>query len=91
MADPVAPEGKLNLAAVSALHAQFKERSGRDVTIDLGKVTSFGALCLQVCLAAARDAKASGASFEIVNIPDNVTAQIESMGFTPETLAEGAA
>ena len=49
-----------------------------------------GALCLQVCVAAARQALATNHSFIVVNTPDAVLAQINAMGLTPETIAEGA-
>ena len=90
MGDPVAPTGKLDLAAVTELHQHFNDCSGQDVVLDLGNVTAMGALCLQLCLAAARDALKAGKSFEVVNVPDVVAAQIESMGFTATSLAEGA-
>lgn len=90
MSDRLAPEGKLDLSTVSELYAQLKERSGQDVILDLGQVTALGALCLQLFLAAAREARATGMSFEVVNVPDAVSTQIESMGFTAASLAEGA-
>ncbi|KIN65029.1 hypothetical protein Z946_3926 [Sulfitobacter noctilucicola] len=85
----MSPSGKLDVTAVSSLHADFVAHSGKDIVLDLGAVTQFGALCLQTCLAAAQAAKRSETTFEIVNATDPVLAQIGAMGFTPETLAEG--
>lgn len=89
MAEPVAPRGKLDLAAVDDLYQALNERRTQDVVLDLGAVTLLGALCLQVCLATAKTVRAAGNTFSIVNVPDTVIAQMAAMGFTPETLAEG--
>lgn len=91
MADPVAPSGKLDLTAATALQREFTERSGQDVLLDFEQVTSLGALCLQLCIAAAREARSAGNSFEIINVTEPVAVHMESMGFTAASLAEGAA
>ncbi|NNK17171.1 MAG: STAS domain-containing protein [Sulfitobacter sp.] len=90
MTDPVMPEGKLDLTAASALHDQLQSVADHDVIVNFEKVTMIGALCLQVFIAAARGAKAANRSFQIINAPDAVLAQLKSMGFTPESLAEGS-
>ena len=90
MTDPLKPEGKLDLTAVSDFHDQVRAIAERDVTVDLEKVTLIGALCLQVCIAAARSAKAANTKFQIINATDTVLAQMKSMGFTPESLTEAA-
>ncbi|MEW9922072.1 STAS domain-containing protein [Marimonas sp. MJW-29] len=91
MADPVVLEGKLDLATVSALHATLGARLDDDITLDFAKVTQIGALCLQVCLAAARAARAAGKVVSVINLPDPVATQLACMGFDAERLAEGAA
>ncbi|MFK7835800.1 MAG: STAS domain-containing protein [Sulfitobacter sp.] len=89
MTEPLTPEGKLDLSAIPALHQALLSQLGQDIVLDLGHVTQMGALCLQTCLAAAKDTRAAGQSFEIVNVPEVVEAQICSMGLTIEKLAEG--
>ena len=89
MGEPLMPEGKLDVTAVTGFHAQLVERLGQDIVIDFEKVTQLGALCMQVCLAAAREAQAAQISFDIINVTDPVLIQLSSMGFTPETLSEG--
>ena len=89
MAELLAPEGKLDVTAVTALYAQLVARQGCDIVLDFESVTQIGALCMQTCLAAARSARLAQNSFEIVNVIDPVLNQLSSMGFTPETLAEG--
>ena len=89
MGDAVAPSGKLDVSAASDLHAAFVAQPAGDVVLDLSGVAQLGALCLQVCVAAAKTLQAQGHRLEVVNTPDSILAQMQSMGFTPETLAEG--
>jgi len=89
MAEPLAPKGKLDLTAASDLHAAFVAHPEGDVVLDLSAVAHMGALCLQVCVAAARTLQAQGNTLQIINTPDAVTAQMHAMGLNPETLAEG--
>ena len=91
MAEPLAPEGKLDLAAVNDLHMSFVGCAGQDIILDLQNVTHVGALCAQACIAAARSAKQSGNAFQVVNTSDTVLNQLGCMGLTPETIAEGLA
>lgn len=90
MSDPLSPKGKLDLSAVASFHADLTARAGQDTVLDLSGVTQFGALCLQACIAAAKEAASAGVKFDIINVPEHVAAQIAAMGFTPETLAKGA-
>lgn len=89
MAEPLMPEGKLDVTAVKTLHAELVSRLGQDIVIDFEKVTQIGALCAQTCLAAAREAQSAQTCFDIINVSDPVLVQLASMGFTPETLTEG--
>ncbi len=89
MADVLSPKGKLDLTAASDLHAAFVAHPGGDMVLDLAEVSQIGALCLQVCVSAARTLHEQGHQLDIVNTPDSVLAQMGAMGLTPETLAEG--
>ena len=61
----------------------------RDITLDLSKVTYFGALCLQVVIAAATAVRAAGHNVSLVNASDRVVEQLRVMGQSPESIAEG--
>jgi chemotaxis protein CheX len=89
MSEPLTLTGKLDVTAAAAFHAELTARAGQDIVLDCEKVTQIGALCLQTCLAAAREARAKQTRFDIINVSDPVLVQLTSMGFTPETLAEG--
>lgn len=84
----IAPEGKLDLSTVGALHKALSGAQGDRVTLDLSRVTHFGALALQTVHAAALATQARGASFGILNASDRVLAQMSAMGMTPETITE---
>ena len=89
MAERYAPQGKLDVAAVSDLHSWLVASKGQDIVLDLKDVSLFGALCLQCCLVGARSAHAAGHSFEIIGASNAVLSQLSGMGFSPETLSEG--
>ena len=89
MSETLALTGKLDVTAAAAFHAELTARKGQDIVLDCEKVTLFGALCVQSCLAAAREARQQQTRFDIINVCDPVLVQLTSMGFTPETLAEG--
>lgn len=88
MTEQLSPSGKLDLSAVAGFHSELVALSGNDIQLDLGDVSLFGALCVQACVAAARDARENGCRFEVLNASDAVLLQLSAMGFTPETLAE---
>ncbi|MEP5729677.1 MAG: STAS domain-containing protein [Sulfitobacter sp.] len=90
MADPLSPEGKLDISTVPNLHQSLIAQAGQDIVIDLAAVTQVGGLCLQTFLAAAKDAKKSGNTFALINASDVVATQLGSMGYSPETLTENA-
>lgn len=89
MAEVLELSGKLDVSAAAALQADLIALEGKDAVLDFTAVTQMGALCLQICLAAARAAQAAQSSFALANVPDPVLSQLTAMGFTPETLAEG--
>ena len=89
MVEGICLRGKLDMNAAADLHGQLLVAAERDVRVDLGDVTLFGALAVQTCLAAARTAARNGRSFKIINTPDPVHEQLTHMGLTPEMLSEG--
>lgn len=88
MSEVFAPTGKLDLAAVSEFHAALLERRGQDTRVDMSGVSHIGALCLQCLIAAAIDAVASGARFQLADVPDHVQAQLANLGFSANSLLE---
>jgi anti-anti-sigma regulatory factor len=91
MTDVLSPKGKLDLTAAADLHAAFMAQPDGDVVLDLGGVALMGALCLQVCISAARTLGAQGHAVRVINTPDHVAAQMAAMGMTPDTLGGHAA
>ena len=90
MADDMMLAGKLDLAAVSKLHSDLIAAEG-DLSVNMQDVTQIGALCLQTFIAAARDAAEKGNRFDLTEVPEHITQQIESMGCDPANLAGDAA
>tara|TARA_R110000787_G_scaffold48099_5_gene116162 strand:+ start:393 stop:668 length:276 start_codon:yes stop_codon:yes gene_type:complete len=91
MVDTLTLEGKLDLAAVGQLHDDLMARSGRNVIVNMSRVTHGGALCIQTLIAAAISARADGFSIKLTNTNDRVLGQLAAMGMTPETIMEGSA
>jgi len=89
MDKPLTLPAKLDISAVAGLHADLVARKDQTVELDLSDVTHFGALCLQVIIAAARKANSTGKSLCLRNANDRVLAQLLAMGVTPETIMEG--
>ena len=85
----IAPVGKLDLSTVAEFHAQLTATSQPRVDLDLGGVTHFGALALQVVMAAGEACRARGSCLRVINASDRLLAQMSAMGVTPETLMEG--
>jgi chemotaxis protein CheX len=80
---------RLDVAAVTTLHGALMTRRAQDVTLDLHKVTHFGALCLQLLIAAARDAQSRGNTLHLLNASDRIITQMRLLGASPETIMEG--
>ncbi|MFK7745278.1 MAG: STAS domain-containing protein [Roseobacter sp.] len=89
MSDPIVLAPKLDLAASSALLSTLNAHKSEDVVVDLSDVKHLGALCMQVLLAAATTAQASGKSFSLTNTSDRVLEQMRVMGMTPEAISRG--
>lgn len=88
-ADRIAPEGKLDLSTVAALHGDLCAARAARIDLDLARVTHFGALALQTVMAAGTASRARGARLRVINTSDRLLAQMSAMGVTPETLTEG--
>ena len=89
MADPVVLNPKLDLAAAADLMETMRGRKEEEVVLDFSQVTHFGALCLQVLVAAATSAKSEGRRLTFLNISDRVVDQLRVMGMTPELITRG--
>lgn len=89
MAETLIPESRLNITQAAGLHRALLARAGQDVIVDMGHVTHLGALCLQILVAAGNSARAAGKALHLVNVTDQVLAQMAVMGMSPETIAEG--
>ena len=91
MPDPIRLAPKLDLAAASALLVTLREQEHDEVMLDMEDVKHFGALCMQVILAAARDAEARSGKISMTNVSDRVIDQMRVMGMTPEAITRGLA
>ncbi len=91
MTDALALQPRLDLPAAEPLAKALKARLGGDIVVDASEVTHLGALCLQVLLCTASDLRNAGHGFTMINTSDRVLAQLSSLGFTPETIAEAGA
>ncbi len=89
MSHVIAPNGRLDLSAVSGLQAQLVAGTGKDVLLDMAAVTHVGALCLQLMIAAGRAAADCGKTFRLENISDEVLDHLNLMGTKPEQIMEG--
>jgi chemotaxis protein CheX len=56
---------RLDLGAAQPLADHFRDLLGRPVSVDAGRVTHLGGLCLQVLLSAAAEWRALGQPFRI--------------------------
>ncbi|MDW4496491.1 STAS domain-containing protein [Sulfitobacter sp. D35] len=88
MTDRLMLAPRLDLPATAELMSQLKDHD-RDVVLDLSEVSYFGALCIQVVIAAATAVRVTGHDFSIVGASDRVVEQLRVMGLTPESIAEG--
>ncbi|QFT59965.1 hypothetical protein FIU94_14125 [Sulfitobacter sp. THAF37] len=89
MSEPLIPESRLNVTQAASLHAAMKARAGEDLTVDMRQVVQLGALCLQVLVAAGKSARTAGETLQLINVSDQVLAQMNVMGLSPEAIAEG--
>ncbi|ASM72281.1 MULTISPECIES: STAS domain-containing protein [Roseobacteraceae] len=88
MAEPIILPPRLDLSSVPAVLANLKSRpDGDTLVLDAAHVGHFGALGLQMVLAAA---KTAGNRLQMVNVSDKALAQLHCMGMTPEKICEVA-
>ena len=89
MSESIKLAPRLDLSAAAALKETLLEAADRRIVLDFAEVKLFGALCLQIVLAAARAAKAQGHDFVIENVPDRVSEQMRVMGVSPQVISGG--
>ena len=89
MAEVIAPEGKLDLAAAAGLHSELGALRGQDIELDLSRATQLGALCLQVLIACRNTARDAGTAFHIKGACDKVASNAAQMGMPLHNLTEG--
>lgn len=91
MSDTIELPARLDLPYAQKLLQDIGERDlSKGVTLDASHVSQMGTLCVQVILAAAREAAEAGGALKIENVNDRAVAQLGSIGLTPEKLAGGA-
>lgn len=81
---------KLDQKAAIALADDLRARRGGDLGLDAGETRHIGTLAVQALLSAARTWASDGHTLTISNISDACIDQLSLLGFTPETLIEGA-
>jgi chemotaxis protein CheX len=81
---------KLDQKAAFALADELRARRGADLGLDASATTHIGTLAIQVILAGARSWARDSRSLKLVNVSDACVDQLGLLGFTPETLVEGA-
>lgn len=86
MTDVLVLEPRLDLAAATPLMEALSARLGQNVTLDASQVTQFGALCLQVVMAAGQAFAKTGHTLSLSGASDAVVAQLAHMGVSPETI-----
>jgi chemotaxis protein CheX len=90
MGSPLVLASKLDLAAASTLMSTLREHEDDpEVILDLSEVKHFGALCMQVILAAAKHATSQDRKISMTNVSDRVIDQMRVMGMTPEAITRG--
>ncbi len=82
---------KLDTAAAEHVHAELARFAGRDLTLDFGKVTMLGALCLQVLLNARDHWSSGGHAITVSNVLPGVEKAFVEFGITETSLTTGVA
>jgi chemotaxis protein CheX len=81
---------KLDQKAAIALVEDLRARRGADLGLNAADTAHLGTLAVQAVLSAARTWAADGHRLSIFNVSDACVDQLSLLGFTPETLVEGA-
>lgn len=89
MTEAIILDSKLDLVAASALKSTLLENTDKEVVLDMSDVKHFGALCMQVLLAAAKSANSENRKISMTNVSDRVIDQMRVMGMTPEAICRG--
>ncbi len=86
MAEPIPLPPRLDLSSVPAVLVALKLRpDDQPLVLDAADVSHFGALGLQMVLAAA---KSVGPRFKLLNVSGKALKQLHFMGVTPEKIIE---
>lgn len=88
--DRISLPAKLDQKAVSALADELRGRRGGDLMLDAAATRQLGSLAVQTLLCAARSWARDGRRLALVNLSDACVEQLRLLGFSPETLLEGA-
>ena len=82
---------RLDTAALRSLAQGLSSatHAGHDIELDARDVTHMGALSAQLFVAAARDARARGATLTFTSISERAMDQLAMMGLTPTRISEG--
>ncbi|MEL7099136.1 MAG: STAS domain-containing protein [Pseudomonadota bacterium] len=75
-------------SAPEVANALLKHPAEASVVIDVSQTSHFGALGLQVVMAAAIRSNAAGGRLELRDVSDRVLAQMTAMGTSPEQIVE---
>jgi anti-anti-sigma regulatory factor len=81
---------KLDRKAAITLVDDLRARRGGDLGLDASETRHFGTLAVQTVVSAARTWAAEGHRLTIHSVSDACVDQLSLLGFTPETLVEGA-
>ena len=79
---------RLDLKAAAGLVESILTHQGKDLVLDAGHVSHFGAMGIQVLRSAARTWAESGNALSMINASDDCADQLCLLGFTPETLTQ---
>lgn len=83
---PARMDGSVLKDMLPTLVAAVKAKA---LCVDAQEVSHFGALGAQLILAAARDVRNAGGTFEMTAISDRAREQLAAMGLSPEMIMEG--
>jgi len=80
---------KLNSAAAADILASVKGQQGNPLCLDASQVTTVGAQCLQILVAAQRFWQAAEQKFEIINLSEAVRDNLPVYGLTADQIGAG--
>ncbi|WP_107496026.1 STAS domain-containing protein [Thalassobius sp. I31.1] len=80
---------RLGTGDVKALIDELRTTADQDLTIDAGKVTHLGTLCLQALIAGAKAHVANGTDLSFTNPGEVFLQQLALFGLSPELIQGG--